>query len=45
MADEVLYSSNIMLQEEGITGNFDVRRAFFHKEFGLFIDLIKLKQN
>ena len=45
MQDEVIYSSNILLHEEGITGNFDVKKTFFHKEFGLFMNLVRGKHN
>lgn len=41
--DEVLYQSNILIAEEGITGDFQLMRAFFHKDFGIFMNLTKSK--
>jgi hypothetical protein len=32
-----------LIQEEGVSGDYHIKKSFFHKDFGLFVNLAKAK--
>lgn len=42
--DEVICKSNIILQDYGVNGDFGLKNTFFHRDFGMFMNLVKLNE-